>query len=115
MAGPMSRWWLAVAVLFVGYAILLFRNTSHAAGGPDESGYMNEARMFAAGKLRLEVEPLRTLHLDDSWLEVFTPLGFPQSTARTIMPVSPPRLPLHLLLPRYFLSPLLGLRCLVLT
>jgi hypothetical protein len=111
----MSKWWLAVAVLFVGYAILLYRNTSHAAGGPDESGYMNEARMFAAGKLRLEVEPLRTLHLDDSWLEVFTPLGFRPSTGRTIVPTYPPGLPLHLLLLEYFVSPLLALGCLVLT
>lgn len=111
----MSKWWrFAVAALFISYAILLFRNTSFAAGGPDESGYMNEARMFAAGKLRLEVEPLRILHLDDSWVEIFTPLGFRPSSGRSIVPSYPPGLPLHLLIAGHFVSPLLALGCLVL-
>ena len=110
------RWWrLAVAAIFVAYALLLFRNTSTVAGGPDESGYMNAARMFATGTLRLEVTPLARLGLDPSWLPVFTPLGFNSSGERWIVPAYPPGLPIHLLLAGYYVSPILALGCIFLT
>ena len=107
--------WIAVAAIFLAYAILLFRNTSLAAGGPDESGYMNAARMFAAGELRREVEPLRRLSLDGTWLRAFTPLGFKSVGDRWIVPAYPPGLPLHLIAAGFYVSPLLALGSVVLT
>jgi hypothetical protein len=112
-----ARWWwrLAVAAIFIAYAVLLFRNTSTVAGGPDESGYMNAARMFSTGTLRLEVTPLAKLGLDPSWLPVFTPLGFNSSGERWIVPAYPPGLPVHLLIAGYYVSPILALGCVLLT
>jgi hypothetical protein len=105
---------IAVAVLVAGYAVLLLRNTSYAAGGPDESGYMNAARLFAQGKIELEVEPLRRLQLGQEWREVFTPLGFRGRGPTTIVPTYPPGLPIHLIAGGYLVSPVLGLGCLLL-
>lgn len=111
------RWWsrVAVSVLFAAYAVLLFRNTSRVAGGPDESGYMNAARLFARGTIHLQVEPLRRLGLDQSWRDVFTPLGFRGGGPSTIVPAYPPGLPVHLLIGGHYVSPILALGCLVLT
>jgi len=110
--------------VFVWYASLLFRNTSFAAGGPDESGYMSEAKMLRAGRLRVEIEPLRTLELDRSFADVFTPLGFHNAGTRTMVPSYPPGLPVHLLLASFFggwerapylIAPIMALGCLILT
>lgn len=110
-----SMLYLATAVVFVLYAALLFQNNSHVAGGPDESGYMNAARLFASGVVRVEVEPLRRWSLDSSWLHVFTPLGFAPSGDRWMVPTYPPGLPVHLIIGGFFVSPILALGCLVLT
>src|SRR5688500_9651939 len=109
------RWRFAIVGIFIAYAVLLFRNTSLAAGGPDESGYMNAARMIASGTLRLEVDALARLGLDPSFLDVFTPLGFNSTGERSIVPAYPPGLPVHLLVAGHYVSPLLALGCLLLT
>src|SRR5205814_8618600 len=66
----------ALIVLSAAYAVLIAVNVSHAAGGPDESGYMNEARLLASGHARIEIEPLRVLKIDRSYAWTFTPYGF---------------------------------------
>src|SRR5439155_24464758 len=76
---------------------MLYRHLSWAAGGADSSGYLNEARLMAAGKISLPIELLSTLRLDNNWGHVFAPLGFRQSVRdpRVMVPLYPPGLPAH--------------------
>jgi hypothetical protein len=87
-----------LGLIAAAYAVLIFRNVSYAAGGPDESGYMNEARMLRAGRAELAVFPLRTMRLDRSFIDVFNPLGFVPTARGTIVPAYPPGYPIHLML-----------------
>ena len=89
------KWLLAIVATI--YIAIIVRNISFVAGGPDESGYMNEARMLASGHTHIAIAPLRTLHLDNSFGEVFTPLGFSPRPDGTMVPVYPPGYPIHLL------------------
>jgi hypothetical protein len=85
-----------VLALLAAYVALLLRNSCFFPSGPDSSGYLGEARMFASGRLRVEVAPLQTLHLDRSFTGVFTPLGFdPYRNATEMVPTYPAGLPLH--------------------
>ena len=47
-----------VAIAVSVYAVTLFLHRSTGAGGADSSGYLNEARMMAAGKTS---QPIRLL------------------------------------------------------
>ena len=87
----------ALIVLSAAYAVLIAVNVSHAAGGPDESGYMNEARLLASGHARVEIEPLRILKIDRSFAWTFTPYGFAPS-GRSMLPTYPPGYPVHMLI-----------------
>jgi len=89
------KWLLAIVAAI--YIAIIVRNISYVAGGPDESGYMNEARMFSSGRTHIDVAPLRTLNLDPSFTEVFTPLGFSPRPNGTMVAVYPPGYPIHLL------------------
>ena len=80
----------------VVYATFLLRNLSYSVGGPDTSGYMNEAKMIAAGHMTLPVDLVHTLKLDDSWLYAFMPYGFAPSPGGRMHPTYPPGLPMHL-------------------
>lgn len=87
---------VVIFAVLAAYVTLLLRNTCFFAAGPDSSGYLGEAKMFASGRLRVEVEPLRTFGLDPSFTEVFTPLGFDAYGATTEMvPTYPAGLPVH--------------------
>lgn len=97
---PAPRWfiwlgWIALA----GYAAFLGANMTAVAGGADSSGYLNSARLFAAGKVRTELR----VPPEFSGLELkrthFTPAGldtFP--IHQDLAPVYPTGLPLHLAL-----------------
>jgi dolichyl-phosphate-mannose-protein mannosyltransferase len=86
---------LLAAIPLVAYFWVLARHTAFAVGGPDSSGYMNEARMFAAGQLKAPVTPLRTMKLPISFTHCFTPLGFLTAPKGRMVPSYPPGLPLH--------------------
>ena len=87
---------LAGVAALVAYTTFLVFNSSFSMGGPDTSGYMNEAKMIAAGHMTLPVDLVRTLKLDDSWLGDFMPLGFAPSPGARMHPTYPPGLPVHL-------------------
>src|SRR2546423_10256127 len=87
---------LAGVAALVAYTAFLVHNLSFSMGGPDTSGYMNEAKMIAAGHMTLPVDLARTLKLDDSWLGDFMPLGFAPSPGGRMHPTYPPGLPVHL-------------------
>jgi uncharacterized membrane protein YozB (DUF420 family) len=87
---------IALLLLAAAYFTLLLRNTCFFAAGPDSSGYLGEAKMFASGRVRVEIAPLRVLKLDPSFASVFTPVGFERYRETTEMvPTYPPGLPLH--------------------
>jgi hypothetical protein len=114
---------LAAALLI--YLALLVRYTCFAAGGSDSSGYLNAARLLTAGKLKVRVTPLDTLHLDDRWRAVFVPLGFARTPdPKTMAPLYPLGYPMHLAPfgalagwkhAPYYVTPLMAVLCLVLT
>src|SRR5258708_6293034 len=91
---------IVLTAAIVLYAAVLVRYTCYVAGGADSSGYLNAARMLAQRQLSVRVAPLDTMHLDNSWRDVFTPLGFASApTPRNVGPSYPLGYPLLLVLP----------------
>jgi len=115
---------IAVALLFLAYALVLFHHTVFAAGGADSSGYMNAARLFSEGHATTRIRGLDRLALGPEFAEIFIPLGFsPGPRPGTMSPSYPPGLPLHMALAGhlsgwsrapFFVSPIAALACLVL-
>jgi hypothetical protein len=95
---PAPRWFVALAlVVLLGNAIFVGVTAQIVAAGPDSSGYMNSARLLAAGRLRT---PLRVPAEFGPKTEVnrghFSPLGFKLSTDEMdVVPSYPTGLPLH--------------------
>jgi hypothetical protein len=92
------RWlaWLGLA----GYAAFLAVNTTVIAGGSDSSGYLNSARLLAAGKLHadMRVPPEFGVPAGASRRH-FSPAGFNLFGSNPqLAPVYPTGLPLHLAL-----------------
>ncbi len=98
---PTPRWLLVLSFLALfGYALFLGRHSTTVAGGADSSGYLNTARLLAAGELHtaLRIPPefggpgqVDRLH--------FFPQGFfPFADDLTLSPTYPTGLPLHLAL-----------------
>jgi hypothetical protein len=90
------RIFFAVVIIGVSaYAALIVRNISFNVGGADSSGYLGEAKMFAEGRLRIPIDPLRELAIGPKFAPVFTPLGFSWTSTDHMVPLYPPGLPLH--------------------
>ncbi|MBI4626342.1 MAG: glycosyltransferase family 39 protein [Verrucomicrobia bacterium] len=94
------RWfvWLGLVAL-AGYGVLLATNMSAVAGGSDSSGYLNSARLFAAGKIRTELR----VPPEFAGLELvrrhFSPAGFNRFPVHhALAPSYPWGFPLHLAL-----------------
>ena len=113
---------VAATLALTAYAVVLFSNISFAAAGSDSSGYLNLARMIARGRASYVIEPLRTLGLDNSWIDALTPIGFTWGKANTgtMAPGYPPGLPVHMVLAATFggwkiapflISPLAAIAC----
>lgn len=87
------------ALALAAYAVLLVRANSFVAGGADSSGYLNEARLIASGRLSEDIAALRLLGLPPGDQDAFIPLGY-RSGPRpgTMAPIYPPGLPLHMAL-----------------
>ena len=112
----------AAAIVAVAYCIVIGRNIDFAVGGADSSGYMNEARMLASGRLSIPIQPLRDLRLDPSLGRVFSPLGFIARPDGTIVPTYPAGTSMHFMLAAliggwsrapYLVNPLFGFLTLV--
>jgi hypothetical protein len=88
-----ARFGLGLGLL--AYAVYLFIHIGAVAGGSDNSGYFNEARLMAHGSLHAPVRSLPGLGRPDSPY-LYSPLGFrpsPDGTA-AIVPTYPPGLSL---------------------
>jgi hypothetical protein len=84
-------------VSVVCYGGLLIWKTSFAVGGSDSSGYANEAKAIAAGRLVQPIEALDRLDLPDRFADAFRPLAHePGPRPRTMVPYYAPGFPLHL-------------------
>jgi hypothetical protein len=100
-APPASRWFARLGLLALfAYGVFLDRHLTVVAGGSDSSGYLNAARLLAAGELRT---PLRlTPEFGPAAALVrphFTPLGFLDTRDPALLaPTYPTGLPLHLAL-----------------
>ncbi len=79
------------------YIAFLVKWSCYAAGGSDSSGYLNAARLISQGRLKVRVTELDVMRLDDSWRDVFMPLGFARAPEpKTFSPSYPLGFPLHL-------------------
>jgi 4-amino-4-deoxy-L-arabinose transferase-like glycosyltransferase len=92
------RWFLGVAlVALLAFGAYLATKTTTAAGGSDSSGYLNSARLLAAGKLQTSLRlPAEFQAPFATRPEHFTPLGFVTTTVPGhLAPSYPTGLPLH--------------------
>lgn len=93
-------WALGVValVLLLGYGVVLARHIHAYAGGADSSGYLNRARMLAAG---LHLAPPRLIpgyRPESEW--VLCPLGFRPRPGGALAPIYSAGLPLLILAAR---------------
>ena len=115
---------IAVAILFLAYAVVLFHHTVFAVGGSDSSGYLNAARLFSQGRVTARIRGLERLSLGPEFSESFIPLGFsPGPRPGTMAPSYPPGLSLQMAAAGlvggwsrapFLVSPIAALACLVL-
>jgi hypothetical protein len=98
--GLASRWRQYRGVIFAvlalsAYAAMLARHVGACAAGPDPSGYLNHARLLAAGNLHAPLRSLPGLLPEDYKYYLFTPLGLvPAPNGNGLIPVYPAGLPL---------------------
>ncbi len=91
-------WWRALLLIgLVGYAFFLIRHVGALAGASDSSGYLNNARLLAAGQTATpqRIPPGIDAVQFDSF--TFIPLGFRPMPDATMAPTYPIGLPLVLL------------------
>src|SRR5580704_2995207 len=81
----------------LGYAVLLFILIGAVPGGSDNSGYFNEARLLASGRMHVPMRTLAGLPADETPF-LYSPLGFkPAASGNSqLVPTYPPGLPLLL-------------------
>ena len=88
-------WFRVVLVTgFAAYALLLWLNVGAHAGGADSSGYLNSARLLAAGRLSTPMRALPSFPPDTVPRNVYTPLGFRTAGTDLLVPLYPVGLPL---------------------
>lgn len=82
---------LGLLLACLGY--VLIRHVDACAGGSDSSGYMNQARLLAQGRIHVPVRALPGLKAGDFSEFLYSPLGF-RPDRDTIVPTYPIGLPL---------------------
>jgi len=108
-AGTLQRRWLGLASILVLalYAAYLGQYVGAVAGGSDESGYMNQARILASGHVQVPARVIAGLPSGAAPDFLYSPLGFkPVAGTRRLVPTYPPGLPLLFIL----FEPLFGWR-----
>jgi len=95
---PFSGPRLGLGLLLLVDAVLLFILIGAVAGGSDNSGYFNEARLISQGRLHVAQRTLASLPVADTPGYLYTPLGFRPAVdgTRRLVPTYPPGLPLLL-------------------
>ena len=67
---------IGLSLLLAGYAVLLFIRIGAVAGGSDNSGYFNEARLLSRGGIHADQRVLATLPAAETPRWLYVPLGF---------------------------------------
>jgi hypothetical protein len=92
-----------VALALVLYALLLAKNVAAVAGGSDSSGYMNQARLMAAGHVHVQPRTIPGLPASEGPPFLYIPLGFkPAPDGNGMVPTYPAGLSLFILALRPF-------------
>jgi hypothetical protein len=88
---------LGLCVGLAAYAVLLFILIGAVPGGSDNSGYFNEARLFASGRIRAPMRTLEGVPAQETPF-LYVPLGFKPAMGADaqLVPTYPPGLPLML-------------------
>jgi hypothetical protein len=96
---PWGRAAGGLVVLFLGlYAIFLAKNVAAVAGGSDSSGYMNQARLMAYGRVHVQPRTIQELPAADVPPYLYVPLGFkPAPDGNGMVPTYPAGLSLFIL------------------
>jgi hypothetical protein len=96
---PWGRAALALAVLaLAAYAFILAKYAGAVAGGSDSSGYMNLARLMAAGHVHVQPRAIPGLSRADVPPFLYVPLGFkPAPNGNGMVPTYPPGFSLFIL------------------
>ncbi len=94
MPTALPAWGRAPALLAVLglalYAVLLARNEGAVAGGSDSSGYMNQARLLAAGSVHVQPRTIPGLPFAEMPPYFYVPLGFrPAPNGNGMVPTYP--------------------------
>ena len=89
---------IALALLLAAYAVVLVLHVGAVPGGSDPSGYFNEARLFASGRLHAEIRAVPGLPARDLPPFLYVPLGFKPAAGASdqMVPTYPPGLSLLL-------------------
>jgi hypothetical protein len=86
---------LLPAMGMICYALFLARFMGAGAGGADQSGYLNHARLLAEGRASAPMRLIPELPPDGVPFFTYVPLGFnPNPDHLTMNPIYPPGLPL---------------------
>jgi len=105
------------------YFVLLLHNTCFFPGGPDTSGYMNEAKLLSQGRMRAPLPQLESFGFGDEDIYLFLPWGFAWGGHGTMIPTYPAGLPLHVVVAAwlggwdrapFLIAPLAAIGCLFL-
>jgi 4-amino-4-deoxy-L-arabinose transferase-like glycosyltransferase len=76
-ASPWRRFaWTGAALALAIYGAALARNVAAVAGGSDSSGYMNDARLLAAGHVHVQPRAVAGLPASSMPPFLYVPLGF---------------------------------------
>jgi hypothetical protein len=76
-ATPWRRFaWAAAVFALAVYGFVLARNVAAVAGGSDSSGYMNDARLLAAGHVHVQPRAIEGLPVSSMPPFLYVPLGF---------------------------------------
>jgi hypothetical protein len=92
------RWFLCVGLIaLAGYICFLAVNSAAVAAGPDSSGYLNSAKLMAAGEFRTELRVPPEIQSQPEFKTAhFSPLGFKLFPHHPdLVPSYPTGLPLH--------------------
>ncbi|HEY4989282.1 MAG TPA: glycosyltransferase family 39 protein [Opitutaceae bacterium] len=88
---------ITLGIGLIAYAVLLIILLGAVPGGSDNSGYFNEARLFARGRMEAPMRTLKEIPPSESGY-LYVPLGFKPAVdgSASLVPTYPPGLPLLL-------------------
>jgi hypothetical protein len=92
-------WQICLAFILLGYGVFVAAIGSGAAAGSDSSGYLNSARLLAAGRLTTPVRRVPGMPTASVAARDLSPLGFRLSPrSGELVPTYPVGFPLHLMI-----------------